>query len=208
MSKPKKEVPVKDDVDAIGEVEMNEIMGQKIFDGPKVEDEDLPQEAAKIIFQKPLTEKESFELVGKLGKEVEEEEKAKLDTKELKRKPEDVNNEHEVDFTVTQIAKVCHEVNRVYCESIGDRSQKPWAEAPRWQQISAINGVKYKQQNPEATPEDMHISWMKQKQEEGWKYGEFKNESKKTHPCMVDYKSLPIAQQTKDHLFSAVVKSF
>lgn len=32
-------------------------------------------------------------------------------------------------MTIEQIARVCHEVNRAYCESMGDTSQVPWEDA-------------------------------------------------------------------------------
>src|SRR5437879_1359495 len=42
---------------------------------------------------------------------------------------------------VEQVAKICHEANRAYCETIGDNSQPTWEKAPQWQKDSAINGV-------------------------------------------------------------------
>lgn len=108
---------------------------------------------------------------------------------------------------VLMIAKVCHEANKVYCESIGDNSQKPWDACPDWQKQSAIAGVKFKLKNMDATPEDMHNSWMKDKQESGWKYGTVKDEVKKEHPCLVSYDKLPPEQRTKDHIFASIVKS-
>ena len=106
------------------------------------------------------------------------------------------------------IAKVCHEVNRVYCESIGDTSQLMWEDAPQWQRESAIRGVSYKRHNPESSPESLHENWVKVKVEQGWKYGELKSETMKTHPCMVPYNMLPVDQKTKDYLFNAVVDCF
>ena len=106
-----------------------------------------------------------------------------------------------------KIAEVCHEVNRVFCEGIRDFSQPKWANAPRWQKDSAINGVKYHLEN-DVTPEMSHINWMKEKAEAGWVYGEVKDPDQKTHPCMVPYVQLPSEQQVKDHLFKAVVDCF
>lgn len=84
--------------------------------------------------------------------------------------------------TVTMIAKVCHEANKAYCEAIGDHSLKSWDSCPEWQKQSSVNGVIFKLKNLQATPEDMHISWMKDKQTAGWKYGLVKDEVKKEHP--------------------------
>jgi hypothetical protein len=105
------------------------------------------------------------------------------------------------------IAKVCHNVNKVYCESLEDYSQTSWEDAPDWQKNSAINGVKYHLEN-DVTPEMSHISWMNQKEQEGWVYGKEKNAELKTHPCMVQYKDLSESQRVKDYLFKAVVDSF
>lgn len=61
-----------------------------------------------------------------------------------------------------QIAKTCHEVNKAYCESIGDNSQPDWKGAPEWQKNSAINGVDFHISN-DVTPEQSHQNWMKDK---------------------------------------------
>lgn len=106
-----------------------------------------------------------------------------------------------------QVAKVCHEVNKAYCESIGDDTQPSWKSAPEWQKESAINGVEFHMKN-DVTPEQSHENWMKDKKEDGWVYGEVKNPEKKEHHCMVDYNELPKEQRTKDYLFKAVVDSF
>ena len=114
---------------------------------------------------------------------------------------------HISDENVVNIARVCHEVNKAYCESIGDTSQLSWGDAPDWQKESAIKGVLFHLANPGAKPEDSHNSWLKEKEATGWGYGEVKDAEKKTHPCFVPYNQLPQAQQTKDALFIAVVHS-
>jgi len=109
-------------------------------------------------------------------------------------------------MNVRHIAKVCHEANRAYCQSLGDNSQPPWDEAPEWQKTSAINGVLHAQ-NPLAKPEDSHNAWLKEKEEAGWKYGPVKDPAKKEHPCFVPYSELPPEQQKKDSLFLAVARA-
>jgi hypothetical protein len=108
-------------------------------------------------------------------------------------------------MTVEQIARVCHETNRAYCETLGDHSQLPWASAPNWQQISAINGVRFHLDNPDAKPSHSHDEWLKEKQATGWKFGPVKDAEKKEHPCFVPYDELPVEQQAKDSLFIGVV---
>lgn len=107
--------------------------------------------------------------------------------------------------TISNIAKVCHEANKAYCESTGDNSQPSWNDAPEWQKTSAIKGVEFRLANPSAQSGDSHNSWLKEKEATGWKYGEVKNPETKEHPCFVPYEQLPVSQQKKDALFIAVV---
>lgn len=104
-----------------------------------------------------------------------------------------------------QIARVAHEVNRAYCQALGDMSQPRWKDAPDWQKESALLGVGMHTANPAAGPEKSHESWLAQKVAEGWVYGEAKDPEKKTHPCMVPFNELPKEQQAKDFIFRAIV---
>jgi hypothetical protein len=110
-------------------------------------------------------------------------------------------------MTTKDIAKIAHEINKSYCESIGDNSQPYWENAPDWQKSSAINGVQFHLDNPNATPSASHESWLKQKTEEGWKYGLVKDAEKKEHPCFLPYEQLPTEQKSKDYLFRQVIHS-
>lgn len=108
-------------------------------------------------------------------------------------------------MTPEQIARVAHEVNRAYCQALGDNSQPAWEDAPEWQRKSAINGTLFHLDNPNAGPEHSHVSWLAEKTRDGWKYGPVKNAEKKEHPCFVPYDQLPVEQKAKDYLFRGVV---
>jgi hypothetical protein len=105
------------------------------------------------------------------------------------------------------IAKVCHEANRAYCAATGDTSQPAWADAPAWQRESAVNGVKFIEANPDASPAASHESWLSQKRAEGWAYGPTKDQGAKLHPCFVPYEELPVMQRAKDYIFGAIVRA-
>lgn len=107
-------------------------------------------------------------------------------------------------MNMDQIARVCHEVNKAYCEALGDNSQPTWEDAPEWQRSSARMGVDLHTMG-NFGPEASHISWMKQKVEEGWVYGPVKDPEAKQHPCIVPFADLPREQQAKDYIFRAVV---
>ena len=110
-------------------------------------------------------------------------------------------------LSIEEIAKVCHEANRGYCKALGDDSQLPWDEAPQWAKTSAINGVRFHLDNPNAGPSGSHENWLKEKEKEGWKYGAVKDPEKKEHPCFVPYDQLPKEQQAKDYIFTSIVKT-
>jgi len=111
-----------------------------------------------------------------------------------------------------QVAKICHEANRAYCETLGDMSQPRWEEAPDWQKDSARNGVKFHFAqhatgvNP--LPSASHDKWLEQKRAEGWKWGRVKDPAKKEHPCFLPYDELPIEQRLKDYIFGAICEAF
>ena len=107
-------------------------------------------------------------------------------------------------LSMDQVAHIAHEVNRSYCQALGDTSQVEWKDSPEWQRVSARMGVDLHTMG-DFGPEASHISWMLQKQDEGWTYGPIKDPEKKEHPCMVPFEQLPREQQVKDHLFRGVV---
>lgn len=111
--------------------------------------------------------------------------------------------------STTEIARIAHETNRIYCQTLGDYSQEPWDFCPQWQRDSARNGVQAIQRGVVTRPEQSHENWMKEKYDKGWIYGEKKNTDLDigtlTHPCMVPFKELTVEQQIKDRLFFAIV---
>lgn len=102
------------------------------------------------------------------------------------------------------VARVCHEVNRAYCQALGDNSQPAWEDAPQWQKDSALLGAQL-HLGGDHGPEASHESWMAQKLADGWKYGPVKDPEAKEHPCIIPFDQLPKEQQAKDFIFRAVV---
>ena len=72
------------------------------------------------------------------------------------------------DIKEEEIAKLCHEVNRVYCQSIDDYSQPSWDDASDGQKDSAIDGVKSLIKNPSFTAQQMHENWIRHKTANKW----------------------------------------
>jgi hypothetical protein len=62
-------------------------------------------------------------------------------------------------MTKEEIARVAHEVNRAYCEALGDHSQPPWREAPQWQRESALHVVEMHLADPQAGASSPSTKW-------------------------------------------------
>jgi hypothetical protein len=108
-------------------------------------------------------------------------------------------------MNIQEIAKITHEANRAYCQTLGDYSQMPWEDSPTWQRESAIMGVEFNIANPDAPASASHDSWLEQKRKDGWRLGPVKNAEAKEHPCFVPYEDLPEEQKAKDYLFKGIV---
>lgn len=108
---------------------------------------------------------------------------------------------------IIKIAITAHEANRAWCAANGDFSQPHWNDAPDWQHESAIKGVYFHRDNPDAGDSASHESWMAEKEANGWVYGAVKDPdaSPPTHPCMIPFDQLPEVDQKKDALFRAVI---
>ena len=113
----------------------------------------------------------------------------------------------EPSLEVLQIALVCHQANKAWCEANDDNSQKDWHNAEHWQRQSAIKGVEFRLKNPNAGHDAQHNSWLEEKVNDGWVYGETKDAEAKTHPYIVEFDKLPEFQKKKDALFCAIVDS-
>lgn len=112
-----------------------------------------------------------------------------------------VNEETKIRILDT-IAGFCHNLNKAYCESIGDFSQVEWDNAPEEIQASAIKGVLALWDN-KLSPKELHEEWKAYKISQGWAYGEIKSFENKTHPLITDYENLPVEQRSKDYIFSS-----
>ena len=110
-------------------------------------------------------------------------------------------------MTIESIAVLTHEVNKKWCQLNGDFSQESWSFAPDWQKESAVYGVQFHLDNPDADASASHDNWLDEKLADGWIYGDEKDPERKLHPCILPFEDLPEHQQIKDHLFKSVVET-
>jgi hypothetical protein len=109
-------------------------------------------------------------------------------------------------MTITQIAQTVHEIQKSFCESIGDYSLPAWEVAGDMQR-NTIQGVVDLLNNTAAAAGFSHEQWMKNKINDGWKLGPVKNWETKEHPALIPFAELPVHEQTKDYLFVQTVRS-
>ena len=50
----------------------------------------------------------------------------------------------------------------------------------------------------EQMSKNVHEVWAEARMEQGWTYGEQRNDEKKTHPCLVPYENLPEEEKEYD----------
>ncbi len=106
---------------------------------------------------------------------------------------------------VEAIARVAHEVNKAYCEAIGDYSHLAWPHVSAERKAHVRAGVELHLNNPNTGPSASHDAWKAHMLATGWTYGPVKDEAKKEHPCIVPFADLPKEQQIKDYIFRGVV---
>lgn len=110
-------------------------------------------------------------------------------------------------LTYTQIAEICHENNRAFCQAFGDYSQPAWKYLPLEIQKSVVDGVEFHVKNPDASPQASHENWMKYKLANKWQVGPVKDVAKKEHPNLRPYSELPKEERAKDIIFGALVNT-
>ncbi|MEK0326925.1 MAG: RyR domain-containing protein, partial [Nitrosopumilus sp.] len=85
-------------------------------------------------------------------------------------------------------------------------SKATWSACEQWQRDTVINGVTAIEKGIVVVPKDSHENWMKEKYDNGWKFGKVKDVVLKIHPCLVPFEKLSDEQRTKDYLFFFITK--
>lgn len=109
-------------------------------------------------------------------------------------------------FEINACTRAAYEVNRSFCEAMGDFSHVPYESLSadlKQVAMQATIGIVTLDFNAEQS----HEAWVAAKRSQGWKYGEKKDAEAKTHPCLVAWKELSFEQQAKDELWIATVKN-
>jgi hypothetical protein len=107
-------------------------------------------------------------------------------------------------ITEEQIAKVCHEVNRAYCQALGDNSQPPWKNASALKKSNTLQAVRNYILSISAETEKSRASAEAQEIVESWVNGPEK------YPDLgvtTRLGVLPPELQAREDMFVAVVRA-
>ena len=105
------------------------------------------------------------------------------------------------------VARVVHAAIRTWSTAHGQPDMPDWDAAPQWMKDSTFASIKFVLEHPEADAGAQHVQWMEQRQAQGWTYGPVRDETHKTHPMLVPFDQLPVMEQKKDDLVSAIVRA-
>ena len=102
------------------------------------------------------------------------------------------------------IARVCHEANRVLQRFLGEPVNLAWDWCNDALQESVVAGVERAVKG--SNPKELHDAWRKYRESQGWIYGPEKDAQKKTHPNLVPWSELDPMQRRKDFVFMSIVE--
>lgn len=158
-------------------------------DGPKEEDthkltlDDMPKEPAKKEAAVTEEKKTNTNIPGPIPPT-----KTKEDYKEY----------------LIDIAKVAHQANRAFLNTLGDTSEKDWENLSEEAKKETAEQVEFSLQNEHVGAEAHHIAWMNEMKEKGYTHGEVGDMK---HPLLVPFDLLPAENQKQHKLFFAVVQA-
>ncbi|MEL7032199.1 MAG: RyR domain-containing protein [Pseudomonadota bacterium] len=109
--------------------------------------------------------------------------------------------------TLEPVARVIHAAIRTWSSAHGQPDMPDWDVAPQWMKESTFASIKFVLEHPDADAGAQHVQWMEQRRAQGWSYGPVRDEVRKTHPMLVPFDQLPIMEQKKDDLVSAIVRA-
>jgi hypothetical protein len=112
-----------------------------------------------------------------------------------------------ISLKVDRIARIVHAMLNAYSAVVGTPVVEPgdYDEAAKTSTESAVQLVL---DNPSVTADQLHQSWVQARQNEGWVYGEVKDATAKTHPCLVEWSELSKEHRIKDEFFISIVNSY
>lgn len=105
-----------------------------------------------------------------------------------------------------QIAKAGYEVCRAFEISNGITNDTDWEKLDKTRKDNLTKAVGMLRSKKRTHVSSIHESWIDNMIRNGWSYGKVYDAEAKTHPDMIDYRSLSPLHRAKDKLFFQTVR--
>lgn len=105
-----------------------------------------------------------------------------------------------------QVAKNGYEVCRAFEVSNGVINDTDWSKLDSTRKDNLVRAVSMLRRNKRAQASSVHQFWIDNMIDKGWSYGKVYDAEAKTHPEMIEYRSLSPLHRAKDRLFFQTVK--
>lgn len=105
-----------------------------------------------------------------------------------------------------QVAKNGYEVCRAFELANGFTNDTDWDKLDSTRKDNLVRAVAMLKSNRRAQTSSVHQFWIDNMIDNGWSYGKVYDAEAKTHPDMIDYRSLSPLLRAKDKLFFQTVR--
>ena len=99
-------------------------------------------------------------------------------------------------MTITEIAELCHELNRLIARAAGNEQEPPWAEVSRDDYFKTIDRVAFFACCADS-PQEYHDRWASARIKNGWKWGLDFDPVEKTDPELIPFVEMEPAYQAR-----------
>lgn len=103
-----------------------------------------------------------------------------------------------------RIARTAHEVNRAYCQELGEDAHPEWSLIAGDEREQVRVAVRCVLDGTYVSLEDQHEAWKERRLAAGWTWGPIKDVADKKSPALVSWERLPEEQRAKCAIFRAV----
>lgn len=103
-----------------------------------------------------------------------------------------------------RIARIGHEVNRAYCQELGEEAHPQWTAILGSERALVRKAAEGVLNGTFATLEDQHEAWRQARVDAGWTWGNAKDVEHKISPALVPWADLPASQRAKSAIFRQV----
>jgi len=105
------------------------------------------------------------------------------------------------------ISKLAHNAMADNCLQNYNINIPLWDELPEDNRFVVVNLTAYIYAHPDITDKELHDNWVKDRLNDGWRYGIKLDNDKKENPNIVEYENIPLHFRISSNIFRNVILS-